>query len=69
MKVAILFGAGGIFCAGADLGALAADPSRRNDVTDDMKKDGPMGPSRMLLTKPVIAAIGVYLDFSATVVE
>jgi enoyl-CoA hydratase len=51
--VAVLWGAGGAFCAGADLKAVAdGHPSR---VAPD--GDGPMGPSRMALSKPVIAAI------------
>jgi len=52
-SVAILTGAGGTFCAGADLKALAAGSG--NPVEAD--GDGPMGPTRMLLSKPVIAAI------------
>lgn len=52
-RVAVLFGEGGTFCAGADLVAIAAgDPNR---VEPD--GDGPMGPTRMVLDKPVIAAI------------
>lgn len=52
--VAVLHGAHGTFCAGADLKALN-DNQRRNRL--DTEGDGPMGPSRMLLNKPVIAAI------------
>ncbi|MCB9686506.1 MAG: crotonase/enoyl-CoA hydratase family protein [Alphaproteobacteria bacterium] len=52
--VAVLWGAGGTFCAGADLKAFA-DPDRRNRLSAE--GDGPMGPSRMRLSKPVIAAI------------
>lgn len=52
-RVGVLWGAGGCFCAGADLGAIAA--GRPNRVAPD--GDAPMGPSRMLLSKPVIAAI------------
>jgi enoyl-CoA hydratase len=52
-SVAVLWGEGGTFCAGADLKAL--DTDRGNEVTDD--GDGPMGPTRMRLSKPVIAAI------------
>ncbi len=52
--VAILTGAGGTFCAGADLHALS-DPARMNRVAPD--GPGPMGPTRMTLPKPVIAAI------------
>jgi enoyl-CoA hydratase len=54
--IAVLTGAGGVFCAGADLKALGTD--RTNVVEDD--GDGPMGPSRMLLGKPVIAAVEGY---------
>ena len=54
--VAILHGTGGHFCAGADLKALASDPDRRNPL--DTESDlGPMGPTRLQLSKPVIAAI------------
>lgn len=51
--VAILTGANGTFCAGADLKAVGE--GRGNAVTDG--GDGPMGPTRMLLSKPVIAAV------------
>ncbi|MCK6507387.1 crotonase/enoyl-CoA hydratase family protein [Myxococcota bacterium] len=51
--VAVLWGAGGHFCAGADLKAIAAGAPNR--VAPD--GDGPMGPTRMVLGKPVIAAI------------
>lgn len=54
-RVAVLTGAGGTFCAGADLGAVAQDASRANRLEVD--GDGPMGPSRMQLAKPLIAAI------------
>ncbi len=58
-KVAVLWGAGGHFCAGADLKAVSsADPARINRV--DPEGDGPMGPSRLLLSKPVIAAVAGY---------
>jgi enoyl-CoA hydratase len=52
-KVGVLFGDHGTFCAGADLKALSQ--GKGNRVAPD--GDGPMGPSRMLLGKPVIAAI------------
>jgi enoyl-CoA hydratase len=52
-SVAVLFGEGGTFCAGADLGAFARGEG--NVIAPE--GDGPMGPTRMLLTKPVIAAI------------
>ncbi len=56
--VAILSGDGGNFCAGADLKAVATDAARMNRIDPD--GDGPMGPSRMLLSKPVIAAVSGY---------
>ena len=56
--VAVLTGAGGHFCAGADLKAIGDDYSRVNRL--DETGDGPMGPSRMVLTKPVIAAVAGY---------
>src|SRR3954447_25470217 len=52
--VAVLTGAGGTFCAGADLKAIASG-ARPNRVR--AQGDGPMGPTRMLLSKPVIAAV------------
>lgn len=56
--VAVLWGAGGSFCAGADLKAVATGQLNRMDTT--MTEDGPMGPSRMHLSKPVIAAISGF---------
>ncbi|QBQ95722.1 crotonase/enoyl-CoA hydratase family protein [Paraburkholderia pallida] len=58
-RAAVLFGAGGTFCAGADLGALN-DDARRNEVHADGSGPGPLGPTRMMLTKPAIAAIAGY---------
>lgn len=58
LAVAVLAGAGGTFCAGADLKAIASAGSgggTGNRVAPD--GDGPMGPSRMRLAKPVIAAV------------
>jgi enoyl-CoA hydratase len=52
-RVAVLTGAGGCFCAGADLSAMADGRGNRVSETGD----GPMGPTRMLLSKPVIAAV------------
>src|SRR5213080_5062893 len=55
-RVAVLWGANGTFCAGADLKAVAAGPKKRRITYGD----GPMGPTRMLLTKPVLAAVSGY---------
>ncbi len=52
-RVAVLFGEGGSFCAGADLGAVA----RGEGNTISAEGDGPMGPTRLHLSKPIIAAI------------
>src|SRR6201981_1445978 len=54
--VAVLYGEGGVFCAGADLTALGTE--RGNRVAPD--GDGPMGVSRLQLSKPVIAAGAGY---------
>ncbi len=55
-SVAVLCGMGDSFCAGADLKAVAGQDSQQmNRLAPD--GDGPMGPSRMMLNKPVIAAI------------
>ncbi len=56
-SVAVLYGAGGVFCAGADLKAVT-----RGDVEVGAPGEGPagMGPTRMLLSKPVIAAVQGY---------
>jgi enoyl-CoA hydratase len=51
--VAVLHGEGGVFCAGADLKAVGTDSGNR--VAPD--GDGPMGPTRLRLSKPVIAAV------------
>jgi enoyl-CoA hydratase len=56
LAVAVLTGANGTFCAGADLKAMqSGDPERVVRVEPD--GDGPVGPTRMLLSKPVIAAV------------
>ncbi len=55
-RVAVLWGAGGTFCAGADLKAFGTGNGLRVEATGD----GPMGPTRMLLGKPVIAAVAGY---------
>src|SRR5437588_9676290 len=51
--VAVLHGEGGVFCAGADLKAIGTPDG--NSATPE--GDGPMGPSRMRLSKPVVAAV------------
>lgn len=56
LSVGVLTGAGGVFCAGYDLKSVSEGRSRT--PTED--GDGPMGPSRMLLSKPVIAAVEGY---------
>jgi enoyl-CoA hydratase len=54
--VAVLWGAGGTFCAGADLKAVGGPGGNRASPDGD----GPMGPTRLRLAKPVIAAISGY---------
>ena len=54
--VAVLWGDGGTFCSGADLSAIAAGRPNRLEP----EGDAPMGPTRMVLSKPVIAAISGY---------
>jgi len=54
--VAVLWGAGGTFCAGADLKAVGGPDGNRTSTDGD----GPMGPTRLRLGKPVIAAISGY---------
>lgn len=53
VRAAVLTGAGGNFCAGADLKAVAAGDPNRLEVCGP----GPMGPTRMSSTKPVLAAV------------
>ena len=52
-RAAVLYGAGGAFCSGADLKAIGGPDGNRAEPDGD----GPMGPTRMRLSKPVIAAI------------
>jgi enoyl-CoA hydratase len=68
-RVAVLTGAGEHFCAGADLRMVASGSSSADlgasggaalALDNDMAHDGPMGPSRLELTKPVIAAVEGY---------
>jgi enoyl-CoA hydratase len=54
--VAVLWGDGGTFCAGADLAAIGTDRGNRLDAVGD----APMGPTRLRLSKPVIAAVAGY---------
>ena len=59
LRVAILTGAGAHFCAGADLKAIArGEGGGGNRIARE--GDGPMGPTRMQLSKPVIAAVAGY---------
>ena len=53
MRAAVLYGEGGYFCAGADLKAIAAGKPNRLEP----EGSAPMGPTRLLLSKPVIAAV------------
>ncbi|KAA0023754.1 crotonase/enoyl-CoA hydratase family protein [Antrihabitans cavernicola] len=55
-SIAVLWGDGGTFCAGADLKALGTPASIQ--LTEE--GDGPLGPTRMTLSKPVIAAVSGY---------
>src|SRR3990167_6966126 len=57
LSVAIFTGAGGNFCAGADLKAVATGQANPTHTGGDL---GPMGPSRLELSKPVIAAVDGY---------
>ncbi|MBW2178949.1 MAG: crotonase/enoyl-CoA hydratase family protein [Deltaproteobacteria bacterium] len=56
VRAAVLWGSGGSFCAGANLKAMVKGKGNRLEETGD----GPMGPTRMLLSKPVIAAVAGY---------
>jgi len=56
LRVAVLWGAGGVFCAGADLKARGTERGLRLAADGD----APMGPSRLALTKPTIAAVEGY---------
>ena len=56
-SVAVLCGSGGHFCAGADLKAFIAKPDQWQLNEEG---DAPLGPTRLLLSKPVIAAVSGY---------
>ncbi|ESO86098.1 hypothetical protein LOTGIDRAFT_204583 [Lottia gigantea] len=58
--VAVLHGKGGNFCAGFDLKALSQFEENLQFPGFEDSKEGPMGPSRMMLSKPVIGAISGY---------
>lgn len=58
LYVAVLTGAGNTFCSGADLSAIGTEAGNRVDAHP--AADGPMGPTRMMLGKPVIAAVEGY---------
>ncbi|WP_027365038.1 crotonase/enoyl-CoA hydratase family protein [Desulfotruncus alcoholivorax] len=59
--VAVLWGSGGNFCSGADLKALSRfHEGLANRLETDMSRNGPMGPTRMHLSKPVVAAVSGY---------
>ena len=58
-RVAVLWGKGGHFCSGADLKAMS-EPNRRKIIAADGTGPGPMGPTRMQNSKPVIAAVSGY---------
>ena len=60
LSVAVLCGNGGNFCSGADLKAISDNVETANHLSDNMTEDAPMGPSRMMLSKPVIAAVSGY---------
>ncbi|ETK34309.1 crotonase/enoyl-CoA hydratase family protein [Microbispora sp. ATCC PTA-5024] len=55
-SVAVLWGDGGMFCSGADLHAVGGERGNRIEPAGD----GPMGPTRMRLSKPVVAAVEGY---------
>ncbi len=62
-SVAVLWGDNGTFCAGADLKAIGtpdSNPTHAADLMSPARGSGPMGPSRMVLSKPVIAAVSGY---------
>ncbi len=58
LNVAVLYGVDNMFCAGADLKQIGSGNGNRVEI--DMSLDGPLGPTRMLLDKPVIAAVEGY---------
>ena len=59
-RVAVFWGAGGTFCAGADLKAIASGERQARYKRLGEGDEGPMGPSRLELSKPAIAAVAGY---------
>ncbi|THU05062.1 crotonase/enoyl-CoA hydratase family protein [Lampropedia puyangensis] len=59
IRVGVLTGANGTFCAGADLSSVG-DPERQTEVDPEGGGTGPMGPTRMPTQKPLIAAVSGY---------
>ena len=59
-RVAVLWGSGGTFCAGADLKAIASGERQARYGRLAQGDEGPMGPSRLELSKPAIAAVAGY---------
>jgi enoyl-CoA hydratase len=58
--IAVLYGAGGTFCAGADLKTIANPQEKQRALRFEPTGNGPLGPTRMFLSKPVIAAVSGY---------
>jgi enoyl-CoA hydratase/carnithine racemase len=58
--VGVLYGNGGTFCAGADLKTLGNPQEKKRALRFEPTGEGPLGPTRMLLSKPIIAAVSGY---------
>lgn len=59
VRIGILTGEGGTFCAGGDLSSVG-DPERQSEIDPEGGGTGPLGPTRMPMTKPLIAAVNGY---------